>query len=76
MPRQVGNQPQPAFFQIPGRHRDDRRNKRLRRLRGVIEHDLAITLGQWGQARGEIRLGHGEAEPRAGAIVRLGHALA
>ena len=42
---------------------------------GLIEHDLAITFGERGQARGEFGLSHGAPEPAVGGFVRLGHGV-
>lgn len=39
----------------------------------MVEHDLPITFGEWGQAGGKIRLSHGAPEPAMGYFVRLGH---
>ena len=40
----------------------------MRCLGGVIEYDFAVTFGQWGQARGEIRPG----DPRLFAMGLMG----
>jgi outer membrane beta-barrel protein len=73
---QIGNQPQPWFLRIACRMRHHRRHECLRRLGGVIEHDLAVACHQWGEACGEFRLGNRTADPAVRAIVLSGHAAA
>jgi hypothetical protein len=46
----------------------------MRGFGGLIEHDLAITFGERGQARGKFGLSHGAPEPAVSGIVRVGHA--
>ena len=74
MPRHVGNEPQPRFFPVLRCLRHDRGEKRVGGFCGLIEHDLAITFGERGQARGEFGLSYGAPEPAVSGIVRVGHA--
>ncbi len=76
MARHLGNQPKsipPAIFR--GGH-DDGGEKCVRCLGGVIEHDLAITIGQRGQAGGEIGMVDRTANPVVREMVHGGHARA
>lgn len=74
MPRHVTNQPQPRLAIVGSDTLDDSRQKGMRRVRGVIEHDFAITRGKCYQARGEFRVIGGEADPAPRRVVLTGHA--